>query len=62
MRIAATECFLGTWFFSGIYVSIPCIKEIPRIIIIIMIIIIIITTIQMQKSLIFGTCSIVRNF
>jgi uncharacterized ubiquitin-like protein YukD len=29
-RTAATRCFLGTWFVSGI----PCIKEIKRIIII----------------------------
>jgi hypothetical protein len=27
-RIAATLDCLGTWFFSGIYVKIPCIKEI----------------------------------
>jgi hypothetical protein len=37
-RIAATQCFLETWFVSGIYVQIPCIKVIPRIIIIIIII------------------------
>ena len=28
-RIAATRCSLGTWFVPGIYVYIPCIKEIP---------------------------------
>jgi hypothetical protein len=39
-RIAATVYSLGTWFVSGIYVQIPCIKEI----IIIIIIIITITT------------------
>jgi hypothetical protein len=27
-RIAATLYSLGTWFVSGIYVHIPCIKEI----------------------------------
>jgi hypothetical protein len=38
-RIAATVYFLGTLFVSGIYVQIPCIKEIMTIIIIIIIII-----------------------
>jgi hypothetical protein len=43
-RIAATLHCLGTWFISGIYVQIPCIKEtvsLPTVIIIIIIIIII---------------------
>jgi hypothetical protein len=40
-RIAATY-FLGTWFVSGIYVQIPCIKEIVPLPIIITVIIIII--------------------
>jgi hypothetical protein len=39
-RIAATLYSLGTWFVSGIYVSIPCIKEIVYFKIIIIIIII----------------------
>jgi hypothetical protein len=39
-RIAATVYSLGTFFVSGIYVQIPCIKEIMTIIIIIIIIII----------------------
>jgi hypothetical protein len=34
-RIAATVYSLGTFFVSGIYVQIPCIKEIMTIIIII---------------------------
>jgi hypothetical protein len=38
-RIAATVYSLGTLFVSGIYVQIPCIKEITIIIIIIIIII-----------------------
>jgi hypothetical protein len=38
-RIAATLYSLGTWFVSGIYVQIPCIKETIIIIIIIIIII-----------------------
>jgi hypothetical protein len=42
-RIAATLYSLGTWFVSGIYVYIPCIKEIVMMIIIIIIIIILIT-------------------
>jgi len=41
IRIAATQCALGPWFVSGIYVYMPYIKEIPvmmmRIIIIIII-------------------------
>jgi hypothetical protein len=37
-RIAATLYSLGTWFVLGIYVQIPCIKEIVMIIIIIIII------------------------
>jgi hypothetical protein len=41
-RIAATMYSLGTLFASGIYVQIPCIKEIMTIIIIIIIIIIIV--------------------
>jgi hypothetical protein len=41
-RIGATMYSLGTLFVSGIYVKIPCIKEIMIIIIIIKIIIIII--------------------
>jgi hypothetical protein len=41
-RIAATVYSLGTLFVSGIYVQIPCIKEIMTMIIIIIIIIIII--------------------
>jgi hypothetical protein len=41
-RIAATLYFLRTWFVSGIYVYIPCIKEIVSLPIIIIIIIIII--------------------
>jgi hypothetical protein len=41
-RIAATVYSLGTLFVSGIYVQIPCIKEIMTIIIMIIIIIIII--------------------
>jgi hypothetical protein len=40
-RIAATVYCLGTLFVSGIYVQIPCIKEIMTIIIIIIIIVII---------------------
>jgi hypothetical protein len=39
-RIAATVYSLGTLFVSGIYVQIPCIKEIMTVIIIIIIIII----------------------
>jgi hypothetical protein len=39
-RIAATLNSLGTLFVSGIYVLIPCIKEIAIIIIIIIIIIV----------------------
>jgi hypothetical protein len=38
-RIAATLCSLGTWFVSGIYVKIPCIKEIVSLTVIIIIII-----------------------
>ena len=38
-RIAATMYPLGTWFVSGIYVWIPCIKSCTAIIIIIIIII-----------------------
>jgi hypothetical protein len=30
-KIAATKCFLGTWFVSGIYVETPCIKEMSMI-------------------------------
>jgi hypothetical protein len=41
-RIADTLYSLGTWFVSGIYVQIPCIKEIVSLPIIIIIIIIII--------------------
>jgi hypothetical protein len=37
-RIAATVYSLGTLFVSGIYVQIPCIKEIMTMIIIIIII------------------------
>jgi hypothetical protein len=37
-RIAATLCCLGTWFVSGIYVQIPCIKEIVSLPIIIIIV------------------------
>jgi hypothetical protein len=37
-RIAATLYSLGTWFVSGIYVYIPCIKEIVSLAIIIIII------------------------
>jgi hypothetical protein len=37
-RIAATVYSLGTFFVSGIYVQIPCIKEIMTMIIIIIII------------------------
>ena len=36
-RIAETLYSLGTWFVSGIYVQIPCIKEIMIMIIIIII-------------------------
>jgi hypothetical protein len=38
-RIAATVYSLGTLFVSGIYVQIPCIKEIMTMIIIIIVII-----------------------
>jgi len=41
-REAATQCSLGTWFVSGIYVQIPCIKEILRRMMMMMIIVIII--------------------
>jgi hypothetical protein len=41
-KIAATLYSLGTWFVSGIYVKIPCIKEIVSLRIITIIIIIII--------------------
>jgi len=41
-RIAATQCSLGAWFVSGIYVQIPCIKEIQMMMMMIIIIIIII--------------------
>jgi hypothetical protein len=41
-RIAATVYSLGTLFVSGIYVQIPCIKELMMMIMIIIIIIIII--------------------
>jgi hypothetical protein len=41
-RIAVTLYCLGTLFVSGIYVSIPCIKEIVMMMMIIIIIIIII--------------------
>jgi hypothetical protein len=41
-RIAAILYSLGTWFVSGIYVLIPCIKEVVDLPIIIIIIIIII--------------------
>jgi hypothetical protein len=40
-RIAATLYSLGTWFVSGIYVYIPCIKEIVMMMMMMMIIIII---------------------
>jgi hypothetical protein len=40
-RIAATVYSLGTLFVSGIYVQIPCIKEIMTMMMMIMIIIII---------------------
>jgi uncharacterized membrane protein len=40
-RIAATVYSLGTWFVSGKYVCIPCIKEIMRMMMMIIIIIII---------------------
>jgi len=40
-RIAATQCSLGTWFVSGIYVYIPYIKEVVMMMMIIIIIIII---------------------
>jgi hypothetical protein len=43
-RIAATLYSLGTWFVSGIYVYIPCIKEIVSLPIIIIIISIIMIT------------------
>jgi hypothetical protein len=43
-RTGATLYSLGTWFVSGIYVHITCIKEIVSLSIIIIIIIIIITT------------------
>jgi hypothetical protein len=46
IRIVATQCSLGTWFVSGIYVYIPCIKEIPRMMMMMMMIIIIISLIQ----------------
>jgi hypothetical protein len=36
-RTAATVYSLGTWFVPGIYVQIPCIKEIMTIIIIIIV-------------------------
>jgi hypothetical protein len=52
-RIAATLYCLGTWFVSGIYVYIPCIKEIvplPIITIIIIIIIIIAHGFHLQLS------------
>jgi len=35
IKIAATQCSLGTWFVSGIYVYIPYIKEISMMMIII---------------------------
>ena len=41
-RIAATQCSLGTWFVSGIYVWIPCIQEISMMMMLMVIIIIII--------------------
>jgi hypothetical protein len=41
-RIAATVYSLGTLFVSGIYVQIPCIKEIMTMMMIMMMIIIII--------------------
>jgi hypothetical protein len=39
-RIAATLYSLGTWFVSGIYVYIPCIKEIVSLLLLIIILII----------------------
>jgi uncharacterized membrane protein len=53
-RIAATVYSLGTLFVSGIYVQIPCIKEIMTIIIII-IIIIIIHSFKSKDSNLFST-------
>jgi hypothetical protein len=41
-RIAATVYYLGTLFVSGIYVQIPCIKEIMTMMMIMIIIIMII--------------------
>jgi hypothetical protein len=41
-RMAATLYCLGTWFVSGIYLKIPCIKETVMMMIIIIIVIIII--------------------
>ena len=41
IRIAVTQCSLGTWFVSGIYVYIPCVKEIAMIMIMMIIIMII---------------------
>jgi hypothetical protein len=40
IRIAETQCSLGTWFVSGIYVKIPYIKEISMMMMIMIIIII----------------------
>jgi Na+/melibiose symporter-like transporter len=48
-RIAATVYSLGTLFISGIYVQIPCRKEIMTIIIIIIIIIIVLRKVLTLK-------------
>jgi hypothetical protein len=45
-RIAATLYSLGTWFVSGIYVYIPCIKEIVVVVMMMIIIIIIVVVVK----------------
>jgi hypothetical protein len=55
-RIAATLYSLGTWFVSGIYVQIPCIKEIIPLPIILIIIII-----KVLPSRVTQNCNLCNN-
>jgi hypothetical protein len=49
-RIAATLYSLGTWFVSGICVSIPCIKEIVMMMMMMMMMLLLLTTTQNKSS------------